>query len=46
MNLARQAHAMDIPVFVKEDLITVMVAERMIQELPREFFRALETQYK
>lgn len=46
LNLAHQAHARDIPVFMKEDLLPVMGAERMIQELPRAFCRVLEARYK
>ena len=39
-----QAHALGIPMFMKEDLVSVIGDENMIQELPEEFERVLEVQ--
>ena len=45
-NLTEQAHTLNIPVFMKEDLIPVMGEVQMIQELPPAFCRVLEEQTK
>ena len=37
-------HALDIPVFMKEDLIPIIGDENMIQEMPEEFNKVLEVQ--
>lgn len=37
LNIAAQAKARGIPVFMKEDLLPIMGEERMVQELPPEF---------
>ena len=39
-----QAQALEIPVFMKEDLLPVMGEAQMIQELPPAFIRVLEEQ--
>ena len=39
-----QAHTLGIPVFMKEDLLSVIGEESMIQELPLAFCRVLEVQ--
>lgn len=43
-SLTGQAHALGIPMFMKEDLVSVIGDENMIQELPEEFERVLEVQ--
>ena len=43
-SLTDQAHALGIPMFMKEDLVSVIGDENMIQELPEEFERVLEVQ--
>ena len=43
-NLTEQAHALGIPVFMKEDLIPILGEEHMIQELPQAFNKVLEEQ--
>ena len=43
-NLTDQAHALGIPVFMKEDLLPVIGEESMVQELPPAFCRVLEVQ--
>lgn len=43
-NLTDQAHALGIPVFMKEDLLPIMGKEQMVQELPLAFQRVLEQQ--
>ncbi|WP_373165634.1 radical SAM mobile pair protein A [Agathobaculum sp. Marseille-P7918] len=43
-NLTEQAHALGIPVFMKEDLLAIMGEPQMIQELPPAFCRVLEEQ--
>lgn len=43
-SLTNQAHALDIPVFMKEDLVPVLGEENMIQEMPEAFYQALEVQ--
>lgn len=43
-NLKDQAQALEIPVFMKEDLLPVMGEAQMIQELPPAFIRVLEEQ--
>ena len=43
-SLADQAHALDIPVFMKEDLVPTIGDENMIQEMPEEFNKVLEVQ--
>ena len=45
-NLTHQAHALGIPVFMKEDLLPIMGEEQMIQELPAAFYQVLEEQAK
>ena len=45
-NLTKQAHDLDIPVFMKEDLLPIMGEEQMIQELPTAFHKVLEEQAK
>ena len=37
---------LDIPVFMKEDLLPIMGEEQMIQELPEAFHKVLEEQSK
>ena len=39
-----QAHALGIPVFMKEDLVPIIGDENMIQEMPEEFNKVLEVQ--
>ena len=43
-SLTDQAHALDIPVFMKEDLVPIIGNENMIQEMPDEFNKVLEVQ--
>lgn len=43
-NLTRQAHALGIPVFMKEDLLPIMGEEQMVQEFPAAFCKVLEEQ--
>ncbi len=43
-NLKDQAQALEIPVFMKENLLPVMGEAQMIQELPPAFIRVLEEQ--
>ena len=43
-SLADQAHALGIPVFMKEDLVPIIGNENMIQEMPEEFNKVLEVQ--
>ena len=43
-SLTNQAHALGIPVFMKEDLVPVMAEENMVQELPDAFNKVLEAQ--
>ena len=43
-NLTDQAHALGIPVVMKEDLLPVIGEESMVQELPPAFCRVLEVQ--
>ena len=43
-NLTDQAHSRGIPVFMKEDLLSVMGEAQMIQELPQVFYDVLEEQ--
>ena len=45
-SLTDQAHALNIPVFWKEDLVPIMGEENMIQKLPAEFEKVLEDQRK
>ena len=45
-SLTDQAHAQNIPVFWKEDLVPIMGEENMIQKLPAEFEKVLEDQRK
>ena len=45
-SLTEQAHALGIPVFMKEDLLPIMGEAQMIQELPPEFRSVLEKQQK
>lgn len=44
--MTKQAHDLDIPVFMKEDLLPIMGEEQMIQELPEAFHKVLEEQSK
>ena len=43
-SLTDQAHALGIPVFMKEDLISIIGDKNMIQEIPEEFNKVLEIQ--
>ena len=43
-NLTHQAHALGIPVFMKEDLLPIMGEAQMVQEFPTAFYRVLEEQ--
>ncbi|HIQ61793.1 MAG TPA: hypothetical protein IAD31_09420 [Candidatus Enterenecus faecium] len=43
-NLTHQAHALGIPVFMKEDLLPIVGAAQMVQEFPSAFYRVLEEQ--
>ena len=43
-SLAAQAHKLGIPVFMKEDLISIIGDKNMIQEMPEEFNKVLEVQ--
>ena len=43
-NLTNQAHALGIPVFMKEDLLPIMGETQMVQEFPPAFYRVLEEQ--
>ena len=43
-SLTDQAHALGIPVFMKEDLVSIIGDENLIQEMPEEFNRVLEAQ--
>ena len=43
-SLTDQAHALGIPVFMKEDLVPIIGNENMIQEMPEEFNKVLEVQ--
>ena len=45
-SLTEQAHALDIPVFMKEDLVPIIGEENMIQEMPEAYIRVLEEQEK
>ncbi len=45
-SIVRQAEKYHVPVFMKEDLISIMGDENMIQQLPREFDRILKDQEK
>ncbi len=43
-SLTGQAHALGIPVFMKEDLVSILGDKNMIQEMPEEFNKVLEVQ--
>ena len=43
-SLTDQAHVLDIPVFMKEDLVPIIGNENIIQEMPEEFNKVLEVQ--
>ena len=43
-SLTEQAHALGIPVFMKEDLLPILGEENMVQELPQAFCQVLEEQ--
>jgi hypothetical protein len=43
-SLTNQAHALGIPVFMKEDLTAIIGDENMVQEMPEEFNKVLEAQ--
>ena len=43
-SLTDQAHALGIPVFMKEDLVPIMGDENMIQEIPEEFNKVVKVQ--
>lgn len=45
-SMASQAHALGIPVFMKEDLVPIIGENNMIQELPGAYNRVLEEQKK
>lgn len=45
-SLTEQAHALEIPVFWKEDLVPIMGENDMIQELPKAYLKVLEEQRK
>ncbi len=45
-SLTKQAHALKIPVFMKEDLVSILGEENMIQELPAAFNKVMEEQKK
>lgn len=45
-SLTNQAHALGIPVFMKEDIIPIMGEENIIQEMPEAFNQVLEEQKK
>ena len=44
LSLTAQAHTLGIPVFMKEDLVSIIGNENMIQEMPEEFNKVLEVQ--
>ena len=46
VSLTEQAHALRIPVFMKEDLAPIIGEKNMVQEMPQEFIRVLEEQRK
>lgn len=46
MNLVNQAKSLEIPVFMKEDLLPIMGEKAMIQELPSAFYEVLKEQQK
>ena len=46
VSLTEQAHALHIPVFMKEDLAPIIGEKNMVQEMPQEFIRVLEEQRK
>ena len=43
-SLVAQAHAQGIPAFMKEDLVSIVGEENMVQELPEAFQQVLEVQ--
>lgn len=43
-SLTEQAHAINIPVFMKEDLVPVIGEDKMVQEMPEAFNNVLEEQ--
>ena len=43
-SLTYQAHALGIPVFMKEDLLPIIGEDQMVQEFPPAFCRVLEEQ--
>ena len=43
-SLTEQAHALEIPVFMKEDLVPILGEKNMVQELPDAFNKVLEVQ--
>ena len=43
-TLTEQAHALDIPVFMKEDIVPIIGEENMVQEFPEAFVKVLEAQ--
>ena len=45
-SLMEQAHALSIPVFMKEDLVPIIGEENMIQEMPDAYIKVLEEQKK
>lgn len=45
-RLTEQAHALHIPVFMKEDLAPIIGEDRLVQELPEAFEKVLEEQSK
>lgn len=45
-SLVEQAHTLDIPAFMKEDLVPIVGEANMVQELPEAFNQVLEAQQK
>lgn len=43
-SLTKQAHLLNIPVFMKEDLVCVVGEKNIVQEMPYEFNKVLEAQ--
>lgn len=44
LSITKQAHELSVPVFWKEDLLSVMGEKEMVQELPESFEKILEEQ--
>ena len=45
-SLTEQARALNIPIFMKEDLVPIMGEENMVQEMPEAYINVLEEQKK